>query len=91
VSSKFLTKFREQFPEAEHLGFERFIAGHAGHTIFFSRTNRRLFPENLIFAALYLANRWARKAGVRLKLTDREKRIWDRHFNDPKRDPKSRQ
>jgi hypothetical protein len=76
--SKKLAKFlRSLYPEAYELALLRILAG---CSIFFDRDNKPLYNEELIFVCLLLAHSYVAKQNLELRLTDREKRIWDKRF-----------
>jgi len=65
------------FTQAHELALKRLLAG---KDIFHDRKNKPLFNEELIFAALLIAHAMVAKLGLRLRLTDREERIWRKRF-----------
>jgi hypothetical protein len=74
---KLRESFGEMFTEAHNLALKRLLAG---KDIFHDRKNKPLFSEELIFAALLIAHAMVAKLGLRLRLTDREERIWHKRF-----------
>jgi hypothetical protein len=77
VSKKFCKFLRALYPEAYELALLRILAG---QSIFFDRTNHPLYGEDLILVCLLLAHLYVAKLKLKLELTDREQRIWNKRF-----------
>ena len=73
-------KIRANFPEAEQLAFERIFADAPGRIFFNSSDHKPRFHKLTIAAALYLAQKYAHKAGLALKLNRDEKKLIKRRF-----------
>jgi hypothetical protein len=71
----------KEFPGVDALAAKRLVGN---GSIFFHRSHKSKFSEAHIFAALFLAVTWARKAGIELNLSDRELRIWKKHLKPVK-------
>jgi hypothetical protein len=69
---------QDKFPEAEGLAFDRIFGD---RKFFDTRSHKPLFDKKLIEAALYLAIRWAHRAGLTLHLSQDEHKLM-RHFFD---------
>lgn len=67
-----LRRIREQFPQAEELAFERIFAE---RKLFDTRRHKPLFETRLVIAALYIAQRSARRAGLALSLSKDEEKL----------------
>jgi hypothetical protein len=72
-----LEKLRKECPHAEQLAVQRLV-GNA--SVFFDRSHSPKLSEQEIFASLYLASVMAGQVNRKLRLSVREKRIWQKHF-----------
>src|ERR1700746_975512 len=77
MSKKFCKFLRALYPEAYELALLRILAG---CSIFFDHDNNPLYSEDLIVVCLLLAHFYVAKHHLKVRLTDREKRIWDKRF-----------
>jgi hypothetical protein len=79
---RFEKRILARFPKAEELAFERIFS--ARKNTFFDAHSRTPtnpgYSEELILAGLWLANRWAQKAGFELDLSAEEKRLLKKTF-----------
>ena len=78
MSKKFCKFLRALYPEAYELALLRILAG---CSIFFDRDNNPLYNEDLIVVCLLLAHFYVAKHHLKLRLTQLEKRIWDKRFD----------
>jgi hypothetical protein len=72
-----LAKLRKECPQVDELAFQRLVGNSA---VFFDRNHNPKLSEREIFAGLYVASLMATKVNRKLRLSEREKRIWQKHF-----------